>query len=145
MDWLYSRELREKARDAGLFVLRLGIGGMMAFAHGWDKLVNFSAYAAQFPPMLGMPPKLALAAATGAELGCALLIMVGAATRLAAAPLAFTMLVAAFIAHGADPFAKKEMALLYLVPCLTLMLTGAGRWSVDAALWPRIEEKLKAR
>jgi len=43
----------------------------------------------------------------------------------------FAMAVAAFIAHGADPFAKKEMALLYLVGFLTVALMGPGRYSID--------------
>ena len=38
--------------------------------------------------------------------------------------------------HGADPFAKKELALLYGAGALTLMLTGPGQLSLDA-LWSR--------
>ena len=44
------------------------------------------------------------------------------------------MLVAAFIVHGEDPFQKKEFALLYAVPFLMLIFTGAGAFSVDARL-----------
>lgn len=145
MDWLHSEELKEKARDGGLLLLRLSIGSMMLFGHGWGKLANFSEVVPKFPGLFGMSPSLALAMAIGAEVGCSALLMLGAATRLAAIPLAFTMLVAVIVVHGGDPWAKKEIALLYLVPALTLLLTGPGRFSLDAALWPRIEEKLKAR
>jgi putative oxidoreductase len=41
------------------------------------------------------------------------------------------MLVAAFIAHGSDPFGKKELALLYLVIFIFLLFTGSGKYSVD--------------
>jgi putative oxidoreductase len=44
------------------------------------------------------------------------------------------MVVAAFIIHGDDPFAKKEFALLYAIPFLTLVFTGAGKFSLDAKL-----------
>ena len=53
-------------------------------------------------------------------------------------PLMITMVVAAFVVHGADPFGKKELALLYGAGALTLMLTGAGRLSIDALVgWRR--------
>ena len=41
------------------------------------------------------------------------------------------MLVAAFIVHGADPFAKKEKALLYAICFLVIAITGAGKYSID--------------
>jgi putative oxidoreductase len=41
------------------------------------------------------------------------------------------MCVAAFVIHGSDPFSGKELALMYLVPFLTLVFTGAGRFSLD--------------
>ena len=40
-------------------------------------------------------------------------------------------LVAAFVQHAADPFGKKELPLLFLWPALTLIATGAGRFSLD--------------
>lgn len=45
-----------------------------------------------------------------------------------------TILVAVGIVHWADPFGKKEFALLYMVPFLTLILTGGGRYSIDGWL-----------
>ncbi len=38
------------------------------------------------------------------------------------------------IIHGDDPFKKKEFALLYLMPYLLFLLSGAGRYSVDAMI-----------
>ena len=37
--------------------------------------------------------------AIGAEIGCSLFLVIGLGTRLAAIPLAFTMIVALFIVH----------------------------------------------
>ncbi len=41
------------------------------------------------------------------------------------------MAVAAFVVHGADPFERKEMALLYLIGFTAIALLGAGKYSVD--------------
>jgi putative oxidoreductase len=41
------------------------------------------------------------------------------------------MLVAAFIVHLDDPFKRKELALLYLVGFLIVLLMGAGKYSLD--------------
>ena len=41
------------------------------------------------------------------------------------------MAVAAFVVHGADPLAKKEMALLYMVAFLAIAFIGPGRFSLD--------------
>jgi putative oxidoreductase len=47
------------------------------------------------------------------------------------------MLVAAFIIHADDPFRKQEFALLYAVPYLTLILTGGGKFSIDALIFKK--------
>jgi putative oxidoreductase len=72
-----------------------------------------------------------LVSAIGSEVGCAALLVIGLGTRLAALPLAFTMGVAAFVVHGADPWAKKELAVLYGAVFLVFFFTGSGRFSVD--------------
>lgn len=118
----------------GLLILRLAAGGMMIYGHGWKKLMAFSESAGKFPDPIGLGNELSMAMAVGAEVGAAALVVIGLFTRLAALPLVFTMIVAAFVIHGGDPFAKKEMALLYLAIFATLGCTGAGRFSVDGAV-----------
>ena len=53
---------------------------------------------------------------------------------LAAVPLLVTMLVAAFVVHADDPWGKKEFALLYAIPALSLIFTGGGRFSLDQVI-----------
>ena len=102
---------------------------MMLLGHGWGKLTSFAERSSSFPDPLGIGSSLSMALATGAEAFCALAVILGFATRWAAVPLMVTMLVAALIIHGDDPWAKKEFALLYFSPFATLFLTGAGRYS----------------
>ncbi|MEW6411230.1 MAG: DoxX family protein [Candidatus Zixiibacteriota bacterium] len=120
--------------DIGLLVLRIGVSAFMLFAHGADKLVNFSKYAAQFPDPLGLGSTVTLILAVFAEFFCSLAIGFGFLTRLAAIPPAITMLVAAFIIHSADPWAKQEFALLYFIVYLTILVAGPGYYSIDR-LW----------
>ncbi len=127
---------RQLAADVGLLVLRLGTGGFMLFAHGAKKLADYPELSERFSDPLGVGAPTSLALAIFAEFFCSLLVMAGAATRLAVVPLIITMLVAALIIHGDDPWSNKEFALLYALPFVTLGLTGAGRFSVDA-WWQR--------
>jgi len=65
------------------------------------------------------------------EVGCSLLVMAGFKTRWATLPLLFSMLVAAFYAHAADPFGKKELSLLFFTLFLSILISGGGRFSLD--------------
>lgn len=121
-------------RDAGLLLLRAGTGLFMALGHGWGKLVSFPSDHAAFADPIGVGPSLSMALAVFAEFFCGVAVALGLATRLAAFPLLITMLVAAGVVHAADPWARKEFALLYAIPFAALMLAGPGRFSLDALI-----------
>jgi putative oxidoreductase len=117
--------------DIGILILRVGVGGCMLLGHGWGKLTGFADLAGRFPDPLGVGSTASLVLAIFAEVVCALLLVVGLGTRFAAVPLVVTMLVAAGIVHAGDPWAKKELALVYAVPLLALVLTGGGRFALE--------------
>jgi len=70
-----------------------------------------------------------------AEVLSGALLVAGAATRFAASFGAFVML-AVVLMLGFDPIAIRDLGLLGSLVCL--VLTGAGRWSVDARVGPRV-------
>lgn len=117
--------------DVGLLLLRIFVGALMLIGHGWNKLQNFSVIAPQFPDPLGLGGDISLALAVFSEVFCSAAIMLGLFTRVAAIPLFATMAVAALIVHGADPFAKKELAVLYGSVYLTLIISGGGRLGIE--------------
>lgn len=119
--------------DIGLLVLRLFFGGMM-LTHGIPKLMGFADKMDSFPDPIGLGSPVALALAVFAEVACAILVALGAFTRLAVIPLIITMAVAAFIVHADDPLGRKELALAYLAAYAAIGLLGAGRYSVDQKL-----------
>jgi len=108
--------------DQGLLLLRLCIGFLMLLGHGSDKLINFSEYAQNFPDPTGLGSTFALVMVIFAEFFCSLAIIFGLYTRLAVIPPAIIMLVGVFVVHTNDPWLDKELALLYLISYLTLLL-----------------------
>ena len=122
--------------DEALLLLRVAFGLMM-MVHGWQKFSKFSELSGVFPDPFGMGSTLSLSAAIFAELGCSILLILGLGTRLALVPLIITMLVAIFIAHGADPWSKKELAVTFLSAYAALFVAGPGRYSVDHAIVSR--------
>lgn len=127
-----NSRIKELAPDVGLLVLRLFFGISMALAHGLPKLQRFSELQTSFPDPLGMGSLLSLSFAIFAELACALAVALGLLFRLSLLPLIITMVVAAFIVHGHDPFNKQELALAYLSVYVALIFAGPGRFSVDS-------------
>ena len=114
-----------------LLIARLGLGGIMAFAHGLGKLPPSEGFIAAVGS-LGFPlPVLFAWAAALSEFVGSLAVSIGFATRLSALMVSFTMLVAAFGRHFSDPFEKKEMALVYLCGFLLCAAVGSGRYSID--------------
>ncbi|WP_240676059.1 DoxX family protein [Botryobacter ruber] len=128
-----------KNTDLALLVVRVSVAGLM-LAHGLPKLeMLISGNPAEFPALFGLSAASSLALAVFAEVVCSVLILVGLGTRLATIPLIITMLVAAFYIHGADPFAKKELAILYLIPYVMLFLTGSGKYALDYLLQHKVQ------
>lgn len=122
------------AIDTALLTARIGIAALMLI-HGIPKMMMlFSGAPLQFPAVMGMSAELSLALTVFAEVVCSVFILAGFATRLATLPLIITMLVAVFVIHGADPFAKQEPALYYLLVYVVLLMAGSGKYSVDYLL-----------
>lgn len=122
-----------KQISLGLLILRIGIGCMM-LVHGVQKVSGFSAMSEAFPDPIGVGSMASLILAIGAEVGCSILLIVGLGTRLAAIPLAFTMIIALFVVHGSDPWKVKELAAMYLLAYTAILFTGPGQYSLDQ-LW----------
>ncbi|MGE0448773.1 MAG: DoxX family protein [Vicinamibacterales bacterium] len=122
-----------------LLVLRLWFGAMMVTFHGWVKVTNFESLSARFSDPYNLSRPVSLSLSILAEFVCASLIVLGAATRPAAAVLAVNMTTAFVFSHGmrlSGP-GNGELAFLYLGAFLTLLVAGAGRYSLDRVLFGR--------
>lgn len=118
-------------KDIILFVVRVFVGFAM-LSHGFPKLqMLLEGGKIEFYDFLGLGPLVTLVLTVIAEFACSILIILGLFTRISLGFLIFTMVIAAFMVHGADPFEKREMSLIYLSVYLLLMAFGAGKVSVD--------------
>lgn len=114
----------------GLFFLRVAASGMI-LTHGIPKFLNYSDKLHTFSDPLGISSPISLTMAIGAEVFCAIALLLGLRSRLAAVPLLFTMLVAVILVHGGDPFKKIELPIMYGIMYATLMICGGGALQLD--------------
>lgn len=128
---LLSTNINLKSLDLILLLVRIAVAAFM-LTHGYPKLMKLLAGGEiMFADPFGLGMTFSLVLAVFAEFFCSILVGFGLGTRLATIPLIVTMSVAAFIAHGPDPFGKKELALMYLIIYIFLLFTGSGKFSID--------------
>ena len=128
-------------KDIGLLILRIGAGSFMFFGHGLQKLnMLFGPGEIKFANPLGLGPELSLVLSTFAEFLCAGLLILGIFPRVSAGVIAINMFVAGIIYHAPDPFGTKEKALLFFVVFVTLLLLGAGKYSINKLFPARLQK-----
>jgi putative oxidoreductase len=116
--------------------------GYLFFVTGWAKVGHLDAMAERFVGW-GIPfPGFSAALSAYTELVGGALIVLGLATRLAALPLAFNMLVAIVVVNmrnvtGLDEFVELSEP-LYALAFLWLVFSGPGRASLDHLVWSGI-------
>jgi putative oxidoreductase len=136
--WINFLVLRfvPSSADFGLLMLRLMVGLSLFLKHGWEKPTTFAMMAAHFPDPIhiGAVPSLVFALISDAI--CSVLVMLGLATRWAALIVVINIGVAWSLFHHFIFFERPqgdhgELCLLYISVFLALLVTGAGRYSLD--------------
>ncbi len=130
---------RSDARlDAGLALLRI-VTGAVFLAHGAPKLFQFglAGVTGAFSQMGAPLPAITAPLVSGLEFFGGIALIAGLLTRLVALGLAIDMLGAIFLVHLAGGFFVPkgvEFVLMLFAAAATLVLTGPGAFSIDAAL-----------
>ena len=114
--------------DMGLLIFRVSVSLMM-LSHGVPKFMKFDMLLGRFPDPIGLGSELSLTLIIFAELFCSVLLILGVMNRLPVYPLILAMFVA-FIFHIPDPFAKKELSLMYLNAYVLLSFVGLGKYRI---------------
>ena len=131
MKALFSTSLPGNYFHVSMLTARL-IAGSFMLTHGIPKLGRLtSGEEIKFADPFGLGSAPSLILVVFAEVFCSCCVILGLGTRIAPAILIFTMLVAAFHAHGDDPFATKEKALLFAAIYFLLIVFGSGKNSID--------------
>ena len=139
-------------------VLRIGLA-LVILPHGLQKVFGwfggFGLYGTMefFTDTMGLPWLLGLAA-IGAESIGAVLVVIGAATRIAAASIGVTMTTAMLMVHAEHGFFMNwfgtqsgegvEFFLLAIALATGLVLGGGGALSIDRVLSRRFHQPLGA-
>jgi putative oxidoreductase len=138
---------QSRLTTTALAALRIILGFLFA-AHGWQKfnVWTFAGTQASFAKM-GVPAAEVMAPVIAVlELAGGIALILGILTRVVAALLALDMLGALFLVHApAGIFAANggyELVLLLAAAAFALALTGAGRLSLDRALFGRANSRL---
>ncbi|MBQ2413568.1 MAG: DoxX family protein [Rikenellaceae bacterium] len=121
--------------DSAILFMRIFIGAMM-LTHGIGKIQNYNAIVNSFPDPLGIGSAVSFTLITLTEVGCSVLIIMGLFTRLATLPLIFGMYVATFIAFPEKTFAEGELSFVYMGIYIMLLISGGGRYALDALFFP---------
>ena len=130
-------------------ILRVVTGFLFA-AHGWQKFNEFTIAGTQASfAQMGVPAANLVAPVTATlELVGGVALILGVLTRVFAALLAVNMLGALFLVHAsAGVFVATggyELVLILAAAALAVALVGAGKVSVDKALFGRTNSKLSA-
>jgi putative oxidoreductase len=117
--------------------LRVSLGAIF-LTHGWQKFVGGVPGVAGFLGSLGFPaPEVFAVLLIAIEIVGGALLILGAYTHWVAKALAAVALIAIITVHFKNGFngpGGYEYVLLMLAAAVSLMITGAGKWSVDHAL-----------
>lgn len=125
--------MRRTLAENGVFLLRVSVSLLM-LSHGIPKALEYETLVQSFPDPLNVGTEMSAMLILFAEVGCSVLLLLGLFGRLASATLFVAMMVAAFAHHFADPFAMRELPLLYAAVYACLTFTGPGSTSIDAWL-----------
>ncbi len=119
----------------GLAVLRIATG-VVFLDHGYPKLFKMGIGGVTgFFGQIGVPlPSVMATLITLLEVFGAIAIIVGFLSRPIALAFALDMLGAIFLVQLKNGFSKFELEFLLLGSAIALLLTGAGRYSVDAII-----------
>ena len=128
--------------DVAQLVLRAALGIIFVW-HGWDKIANTGIPGvAGFLGSLGIPlPELMAYVLAYGELVAGTLLIVGLFTYLAAKFAVVVGIVAFFTVHLKNGFVISnggyEYILLIFAAAVSLLITGAGKYSLDAMWWKK--------
>jgi len=135
--------IRDKVEFLGPTLARLTLASVF-IGTGWGKLNNIGSTIEYFTSLHIPAPGFNAALAAGTEFVGGVLLLLGLFTRLAALPMAFTMVIAILTAKRDDLDGVRALLgfeeWTYIVLFVWLALAGPGPLSLDA-VWARMRHR----
>ena len=129
--------------DVGLLIMRITFGGLMYLNHGQSKLLGgvdrWYGLGGALTNLIGLESLRTFFGlmASLSESIFSLFIVVGLLTRISSSLLGFTMFIAT-LRHVLDGD-LPEMAILYLVFCILMIVSGPGKHSIDNRFFSKFQ------
>ena len=122
--------------DTSKLILRFTVGFLMLF-HGISKLSHGVSFLEGMFTNVGLPAFMAYGAYLG-EVLAPIMLIIGFKVRIASLLIIATMIGAIVLAHAGDIFTITqhgawaiETPIFYALASLTILLQGAGKYSLD--------------
>ena len=129
--YLFKSQSNSKSVDIYLLIFRVLVSLSMINTHGMKKLLNFEETAKHIPDPLGVGGEISTFIAILANIVAPVFIIFGLATRPAALIILSVTLMGFFVVHGNDPWAVRDIPLMYSLAYLLILYLGAGKYSLD--------------
>lgn len=119
------------SQDAIILGFRVLVSLSMINTHGIKKLVHFSDTVANIPDPFGLGGEISTYIALLANIVSPIFVILGFATRLAALQILSVTIMGFLVVHAGDPWAVKDVPLMYSLSYLLIFFFGAGKYSLD--------------
>lgn len=141
-NFLFPQSFRGKGVSLLILILRVFFG-LLFFTHGIDKMLNFNSLVDSYPDILGLGSYMTLMVTIFCEFCCSLFLITGLLVRVMTIPMIIAMGVAFFDVHDAM-MPEGELALIYFITFIILLMVGPGRFSLDYLIDTKIRKEKAA-
>ena len=141
-NFLFPQSFRGKGVSLLILILRVFFG-LLFFTHGIDKMLNFNSLVDSYPDILGFGSYMTLMVTIFCEFCCSLFLITGLLVRVMTIPMIIAMGVAFFDVHDAM-MPEGELALIYFITFIILLMVGPGRFSLDYLIDTKIRKEKAA-
>lgn len=139
---LFLTAVNSQRFDVALLVLRIGVAFALIKIHGIKKLLHFADTAANIPDPFGLGGTTSAIIAILANVVFAFFILLGFATRLSATFILSVTITGLLLVHINDPWSVKDVPFIYSLVMMTILILGAGRYSLDHIIHQKIKQAL---
>ena len=134
---LVSTKITATKTSIALFVFRVLLSISLFNTHGLKKILDFEGTLQHIPDPFGFGSEFSAYMAVFANIICPVFVALGLFTRATILPIVGITLSGFFIVHANDPWAVRDIPLMYSLSFLLLLYLGPGKYSLDTKLFKK--------